>query len=115
MSEPTAAEWASLKSGAKQCHSSSEAVDAAIKRMMSTLDGVSWRGSAATAFHNAKMNVEADTKTITQRLEAIGNGIDKTSTSLMATDEDSRKSLDNVAGGTGSTGVGGTDISAGLR
>ncbi len=115
MGEPTAAEWASLKSGAQQCTTSSEAIDGAIKRMLSQLDGVQWKGSAATAFANAKVNVQADVQTITQRLEAIANGIDKTSTSLMAADDDSRASLDNIAGGTGETGVKNTDISAGLR
>ncbi|HEX2419547.1 MAG TPA: WXG100 family type VII secretion target [Micromonosporaceae bacterium] len=115
MAEPTAAEWASLKDGANQCTTSSQAIDTAVRNMLNQLEGIQWRGSARVAFDNAKTNVQADAKTIVERLEAIANGINKTSSSLMATDEDARASLDGVAGGTGATGIGGGDISAGLR
>lgn len=115
MAEPTAAEWASLKDGATQCSTSSQAIDTAVRNMLSQLEGIQWRGSARVAFDNAKVNVQADVKTIVERLEAIANGINQTSSSLMATDEDSRASLDGITGGTGATGMGGGDISAGLR
>jgi uncharacterized protein YukE len=115
MAEPTAAEWASLKDGATQCTTSSEAIDTAVRNMLNQLEGIQWRGSARVAFDNAKGNVQADAKTIVERLEAIANGINQTSSSLMATDEDSRASLDGIAGGTGATGMSGSDISAGLR
>ena len=100
MAGPTAADWAALKTGAQQCHSSAEAIDAAVRQMLAQLDGIRWRGAARTAFENAKAQVQADCRTIVERLQAIGNGIDNASASMMATDEDSRASLDSVAGGT---------------
>ncbi len=82
--------------------------------MLNQLSGVQWKGSAATAFANAQLNVQADSRTIVQRLEAIATGIEKTSASFMETDDEARRSLDNVTGGTAATGVNGTDVSAGL-
>ncbi len=82
--------------------------------MLSQLSSVTWKGTAATAFQNAQVNVEADTRLIVNRLNAIANGISKTSHHFQEVDDESRRALDSVTGGTAGTGTGGTDVSAGL-
>ncbi|MGH3663297.1 MAG: WXG100 family type VII secretion target, partial [Micromonosporaceae bacterium] len=82
-----------------QCTESAANIQSAISSMMSTLEGVSWKGQAAGAFVNARQKVQADTNAIVNRLNAIAEGISKTSSSLMSVDEEAKASLDSVAHG----------------
>ena len=119
MAETQGAEHDTMASAARTCDSSAEDIRNAISQMINQLSSLSWRGTGADAFHNAKLAVEADVKTISERLAAIANGIRSASGEMMRVDEEAKASLDKVAGGTATTGVdvsgNSVDIAAGLR
>lgn len=109
-----------VSKGTSACTSAQTTIQSEWGKLVGNLEAQSatWDGAAKMAFINAKSAVDADIKTIMERLGKISEGLGKANFSLMQADDDARRSLDNVAGGTGGTGAtsggGSVDVRAGL-
>lgn len=109
-----------VSKGTSACSGAMTTIQSEWSKLVGNLEAESatWDGAAKGAFVNAKAAVDADIKTIMERLGKIAEGLGKANFSLMEADSEARRSLDNVVGGTAGTAVTGSgstvDVRAGL-
>ncbi len=120
MAEETKLQSQTVSKGTAACTSAQTTIQGEWAKLVGNLEAQSatWDGAAKSAFVNAKAAVDADIKTIMERLGKIAEGLGKANFSLMQADDDARRSLDNVVGGTGgsatTSGGSSVDVRAGL-